>query len=78
MAYSADDIRRMLGENEAALRRCRLQAEKVGSCASLELDRVNSRLAQMQPGQVAIDPVLAHEYQELVAERGKLSLLAAS
>jgi hypothetical protein len=75
MAYSADDIRRLLGENEAAIRRCRMQAEKINGCASDQLDRVNARLAQMQPGQVATDPVLAYEYQQLISERGRLSLL---
>lgn len=78
MAYTHDDLIRLLAENEAAVRRCRLQAERVGAGVTQELARINARLAQMQPGQVARDPALAAQYQALVAERGRLSLLAAS
>lgn len=78
MAYSHDDLLRMLGENEAALRRCRQQAEQIGGGAATELDRVNARLAEMKPGQVARDPALAFQYQQLVEERGRLSLVVAS
>lgn len=78
MAYTIDDVRKLLADNESALRHCRLKAEKIGNCSASELDRVNARLAQMKPGQVARDPALAYEYQRLVEERGRLSLLAPS
>ncbi len=77
MAYSADDIRKLLGENEAQSRRCASQADAIRRSAREDLDRVNARLAEMKPGQVSRDPALAHEYQRLIAERGRLSLLAA-
>ena len=78
MPYSHDDLLRMLGENEAALRRCRAQSERITGGATAELDRVNARLAEMKPGQVARDPAMAFQYQQLVEERGRLSLVAAS
>lgn len=78
MPYSADDIRRLLGQNEALMRKTDAQSVEIRRSAADELDRVNSRLAEMQPGQVARDPVLAAKYQELVADRGRLSLLALS
>lgn len=78
MSYSADDIRRLLGQNEALMRKTDAQSVEIRRSAAAELDRVNARLAEMQPGQVARDPVLASKYQALVAERGRLSLLALS
>lgn len=78
MPYIAADIRRLLGKNEALMRKTDAQASEIRRSAAEELDRVNARLAQMQPGQVATDPVLAAKYQELVAERGRLAMLALS
>lgn len=77
MAYTHDDLIRLLSENEAALRRCRLQSEKINECVGQELDRVNGALAQMVPGLVTRNPASAAKYQELVAERGRLSLLSS-
>lgn len=76
MAFSADDVRKMLGENEAQMRRCAAQSAAIRRSAREDLDRVNARLAEMKPGLVSRDPALAHEYQRLVAERGRLALLA--
>lgn len=75
MPYSADAIRRLLGENDALMRKTDAQSAQIRRSAAEELDRVNARLAQMHPGQVATDPVLAYEYQQLISERGRLSLL---
>ncbi len=77
MPYSTDDLRKLLGENDAQMRRCASQAEVIRRSAREDLDRVNARLGEMKPGQVSRDPALAHEYQRLVAERGRLSLLSA-
>ncbi len=78
MAFSADDVRKMLGENEAQMRRCAAQSAAIRRSAREELDRVTARLAEMKPGQVARDPVMAHAYQRLGAERGRLALLAGA
>lgn len=78
MAYSHDDLLRLLGENEAALRRCRMQSEKINKCVAEELDRVNGALAQMVPGMVTRSPASAAKYQALIGERGRLSVLEAS
>lgn len=78
MTFSADDVRRLLAENEAHGRRFDAHGEGIRRSAGEELDRVNARLAEMKPGQVARDPALAFKYQQLVEERGRLSLVVAS
>ncbi len=77
MAYSADDLRRLLAENDAHAKRADSQDAAIRESATTELERVNARLSKMQPGQVALSPALAYDYQRLVDDRGRLSRLVS-
>jgi len=58
-------------------RRASAYEDAVYRAAEQELSWIEARLARMKPGEVATNPVLAHEYQSLIEERGRLRLLLA-
>lgn len=76
MMHTADDVRRLLAENESLMRRSREQDRVIKDAARQELDRVTARLNEMLPGRVAREPALANEYQRLVSQRGQLLMMA--
>ncbi len=77
MSYSADDLRRLLAENAAHAKRAESQDAAIRESAKKELERVNTRLSKMQPGQVALSPALSYDYQRLVDDRWRLSRLTS-
>lgn len=69
---AADDVRRLLAENEAARRRAEAHDEALRRAAEAELGRIDARLMAMPHGQVAADSTMAFEYRRLLEDRGRL------
>lgn len=78
MTQTADDIRRLLAQNGAELKRSAMADENIRKAASEELDRINARLSEIKAGKVSLSPALACEYRSLIGKRGKLSLLLSN
>lgn len=77
MAFSDADLRRLLAQNEALMRRADKQDRAIRWAANDELGRIDARLRTMPAGRVARDSALAFEYRRLVEEKARLMRLVA-
>ena len=77
MAYSADDVRRLMADNDRLRRRADEHDAAIRRAAEEELSRLDVRLQSLPPGLVARDSAMAFEYRRMVDERARLLRLAS-
>lgn len=75
MAYSNNELLSLLAKNKALSIHAEEHEKSIRHAAKKEYDRIGDRLSKLSPGQVALSPSLAYDYQRLVDERGKLTRL---
>jgi hypothetical protein len=68
----ADEVRRLLQENEAARRQADEHEARIKRASEDELGRIDSRLMTLPHGQVAGDSAAAYEYRRLQDDRASL------
>jgi hypothetical protein len=68
----ADEVRRLLAENEAGRRRAAEHDDQIQLATEKELGRIDSRLMSLPSGQVASNSAAAYEYRRLMDDRASL------